>query len=650
MNGLLAPEAERALVASLLIEPERLDEVVEVVRPADLADPALRVVYAALCDRHAKGEPIEVALVLGDVKCSIPTGTEARDLLTSLAEEAVSGLHAASYAAKVAEAARLRVVHDEATSALRLIGSGVGLDSVAARLREAAEKAEPIGGAIKRRPPAPAWRPPPVHALPEPFRSLVIEGARSIGCDESFVALPGMAAAAGAIGATRVLRLKRDWREPAVLWCAVVAPSGATKSQGRKLVLGPLWKREADERRRYEAAMAEFGILSTEHEREVALWKKGKSEGTPPEGPVKPELVEFTFSDATIEAATHALNRNPRGMLLERDELAAWFRGFNAYRSGGGGADAQAWMECHGAGRLKVNRVSLGTAPITVPRACVSVTGTIQPELLSGCLSGEHLASGLAARLLFASPPQRAKRWTDDEVSRATAKAWGERLAELLDLEFAPPADDDAAPEPIDCYFASDAQERWKRFVNEHGREGLERDGAELAAWSKLEGYAARLALVFHLIGDPHAVEVSLATLESALEWAAWFAREAERFYRGAASDPREREVEKLVAWIAAHGGAVTARELAKGPRQYRAAGAAERALQLLVEAGVGSWQHDAGAGRPTQRFRLGPSGGGGVTPANPEQNGPFAAAASVATPENTLDLPAFAQDGSLTL
>ncbi|MGL4513093.1 MAG: DUF3987 domain-containing protein, partial [Lacipirellulaceae bacterium] len=480
-------------------------------------------------------------------------------------------------------------------------------------------------------------------ALPEPLRSLVVEGAKSIGCDESFVALPGLAAAAGAIGATRVLRLKRDWREPCVLWCVVVSPSGATKSQGRKLVLAPLWKRERDELKRHQAALREFDALSNEHEREVAAWKKSKDGGPPPEAPAKPELVEFTLSDTTVEGAARALQRNPRGLLVESDELAAWFKSFNQYRDG---ADAQHWMMMHGGGRLKVNRAGLAL-PLYIDRACASVSGTVQPAILSECLSGEHRESGLAARLLFAHPPRRGKRWTDDEVSERTTRAWADRLTDLLDLEFALPEGDSDAPEPIDCRLSRDAQRRWIAFVNEHGAEGMERDGAELAAWSKLEGYAARLALVLHLIEDPEGAEVSLDTLEHAIELVGWFAGEAERFYRGAKADPKLALAEKLVAWIEARGGEVTARDLAKGPRQYRSSDAAERGLQALVDAGLGAWRVSASATNQARVFTLAAAA---AHSRETRVSGESVAVARVATPENTFDPLTFAQDGSLLL
>ncbi|MGL4513852.1 MAG: DnaB-like helicase N-terminal domain-containing protein, partial [Lacipirellulaceae bacterium] len=202
-NSLLAPDAERALVASLLFDPERLAEVAPIVRPADLADPALAVILGVLLERHASGKPVEVPAVVSEVRRKMPDERDAKDVLVSLSQEAVSGLHAASYARDVAAAAERRRLRDTLREATALVERGAD----PAVVRSLVDRAGPVEA--PRREPPPPWAPFPTGALPEPLRSLVVEGAKSIGCDESFVALPGLAAAAGAIGATRVLRLKR---------------------------------------------------------------------------------------------------------------------------------------------------------------------------------------------------------------------------------------------------------------------------------------------------------------------------------------------------------------------------------------------------------------------------------------------------------
>ena len=58
------------------------------------------------------------------------------------------------------------------------------------------------------------FQPFPTDALPSPVRDFVKAGAKAIGCDESYIALPILSVAAAAIGNTTRLELKNSWS-----WC-----------------------------------------------------------------------------------------------------------------------------------------------------------------------------------------------------------------------------------------------------------------------------------------------------------------------------------------------------------------------------------------------------------------------------------------------
>lgn len=123
-----------------------------------------------------------------------------------------------------------------------------------------------------------AYWPFPVHALPEPVRSFVSEGAKTLGCDASFIALPLLAALAAAIGTTRRIQLKRSWTEPAVLWTAVVSDSGTLKSPALDLALRLLKRRQSEALARYEVAVQAYQDQVLTYEAELAEWKKNRAE------------------------------------------------------------------------------------------------------------------------------------------------------------------------------------------------------------------------------------------------------------------------------------------------------------------------------------------------------------------------------------
>src|SRR5260370_5684154 len=115
-------------------------------------------------------------------------------------------------------------------------------------------------------------------------------------------------------------------------------------------------------------------------------WKSLPKEerGDKPEEPEDPPC--WITSDATIEALGELLRDNPRGLLLARDELDAWFQSFARYRGKSGGSDRAQWLELHQAGTLRIDRLTRERKRLAVRRAAVSLTGTIQPGLLANAL------------------------------------------------------------------------------------------------------------------------------------------------------------------------------------------------------------------------------------------------------------------------
>jgi len=455
--------------------------------------------------------------------------------------------------------------------------------------------------------PALSWSPFPVEALPEPMRSFVSEGAAAIGCDPSMIALPTLAKCAGAIGTTRVVELKRGWSEPSILWPAVVAPSGTLKSPSQDYALRSLRRAQERRFREYQAAAKEFEGAYLRYQAELATWKKSKpgQRDEQPKKPAPPLCVRYVVSDCTIEALAPILRDNPRGLLLARDELGGWLTGFNQYKSGKG-SDVPNWLELYRAGPVIVDRKT-GTRTVYIPRAAVSVCGTIQPGTLQRALTPEFFECGLAARLLLAAPPTTKKQWTEREVPLRVTERFAETLAQLLALEQAPGPHGE--PEPVTLRLAPDAKTMWTEWYAEWAaRQHHAPDDRTAALLSKLEGGAARLALVCELVVDPGAMSVGSEAMRAGTIVARWFAGEAERVYELWSETPEDREDRDLVELCQRKGGVVTVRDLMRSTRRFATAEDAEHALNRLVRAGVGIWttdESDGKRGRPARRFRL---------------------------------------------
>ncbi len=89
--------------------------------------------------------------------------------------------------------------------------------------------------------PVATWQPFPVEALPEPVHSFVVAGGKALGTGVAYLAASILVVLAAAIGNAAVIRLKRTWTEPAVLWLGLVGESGTLKSPTLDLVPQPIW-------------------------------------------------------------------------------------------------------------------------------------------------------------------------------------------------------------------------------------------------------------------------------------------------------------------------------------------------------------------------------------------------------------------------
>jgi hypothetical protein len=166
----------------------------------------------------------------------------------------------------------------------------------------------------------------------------------------------------------------------------------------------------------------------------------------------------------------------------------------------------------------------------------------------------------------------------------------------------------------MDLLLTKEGKAAWIQFFNEHAAEGEGLQGNLAAAWSKAEGYAARFALVIHLVREACGAAapnsgVDATDVAAGAELARWFVAEANRVYVVMGESPEARVRRLLADWIRTHGGRVTARDVARGPRAYRAdEKAAEEALDALAGAGWGAWEVAPASekgGRPTRRFVL---------------------------------------------
>ncbi|TVQ32436.1 MAG: DUF3987 domain-containing protein [Phycisphaeraceae bacterium] len=439
-------------------------------------------------------------------------------------------------------------------------------------------------------PEAPAWGPFPTDALPRAAADMVRHSAASMQVDEGMVGPLVLTTISAAIGNSRVVQLSSSWCEPAILWTAVVAPSGTGKSPALEMATRPAEQRDGESFDVYEE-------LRKEHEAALIEHKRSRSKLAAPD---PPPCERFVTNDTTFEALAAMLSESPRGLLLACDELASWLGGFTRYSGGNGrpASESSRWLPMHRAGPLKVDRKT--SKRLRIKRAALNIAGLIQPGVLATALNATDFDSGLVARLLMAMPPTPARKWSPRGLSAAVAGAYAAMIGRLYALDM--PEGERGEPLPRELPLDDEAGRVWADYYDALNADLAGQDDQTRAMLSKLEGGAARLALVIHLGrlagGEGVAPDrIDGESMRRGVALAIWFRREAERIYARLAEGPEDAEQRELIRWIRARG-CVTPRELARTLARFAGKGGSDKAKEALGElakAGLGTIEYPDG-------------------------------------------------------
>ena len=621
------PVAEDYVLRSVMLVPQKLSAASANITPEDFFGENHQAIFRAVLSVQTRGEPVDPLSVARELeqagKLNVVGGLAA---LNAILE---SGTYALAesveyYARLVKVDAIRRGLIRQAVSVAERANSKAGLDELRPMLATLAESVIDIDETTNRASGgkdsstgAGGFVRFPVEALPWPLDRFITEAADALRCDPCYIALPMLSVLAGAVGNSRVVKLKRKWSEPCLLWTVIVSASGTMKSPAWALAKEPLDAIQSAAFAEYRQARLQYDQAKQEYDAAVQEWKRsGRQRGDAIPLPLtEPIAKRYLVDDLTVETLAPLLEQQPRGLTLCCDELAGWFGGFNQYRSGRG-SDVERWLSIHRAGPITVDRKTDHQCR-HIPRACISVTGGIQPKVMSRVASNPELRdNGLLARLLVAKPPRRPKQWSDADVSEEADAAYRHIVERLLSLDFG--ADEHGNPVPIVFSLSPDAKEKFVRFFNAHNREQSLLGDDLSAAWSKLEAYAPRLALLIQLVrwaaeGYTPATTsaVDEQSMDAAIVLVKWFANEAKRVSAllGNGDDSEESRRRRLAIDAAEqHGGRLTVRALMRSRAGFKSADDAEQTLNALVAAGLGHWEQSSpgkSGGRPTTVFVL---------------------------------------------
>ena len=296
--------------------------------------------------------------------------------------------------------------------------------------------------------------PPPLLPLATvmgPVWQTWITGAAEAKASPADYVLAGLLTTAGSlIGNSRWALAWEGWTEPPIIWAMAIGAPSANKSPGLDAILSPLNRVQRQLRASALTARAAWNEKAELARLAESAWKKAaklalKDGHEPPPKPdaanpgPEPVLPVLSINDCTVEKLAVIMERQPRGLLMARDELAGWLQSMTRYS--GGGSDRPFWLEAFGGRSYNVER--MGRAPVQVDRLAIGVAGSIQPDRLKTLLFRSD-DDGLLARFLPVWPgPIPIKR-----PSAGPDDGFLERAFERL-LSLAMVTDDTGLPRPL---------------------------------------------------------------------------------------------------------------------------------------------------------------------------------------------------------
>jgi hypothetical protein len=394
----------------------------------------------------------------------------------------------------------------------------------------------------------------PTSALPKPVARLVEESAAAIGCPPDAIGLSALIALGSAIGNSRVIQPKKGWTESAAIYGAVIADSGEKKTAAIAATTDVVQNLENTLNRDHDKSLEEFAREEREYEVERKEAAKQGLPATPP--PRRPTAERVHINDTTLEALIPILKENPRGVMLERDELVGWVKAMDQYKAGGKGAERQYWLSAWSNRPVSVDRKGQ-SGPTSVLRPFVSVVGSIQPSVLPEL--ADNREDGMLERFLFAYPETLNAMWTEDEVSDAAKATYRDLYERLRDLAM----DADELGDPIEkpVTFSTEAKQLYVATYNNHRLEmGLPGFPSYLRSpFSKLEAYFLRITLILaacRFTLDGVAERVEAGDVLRAVALTDYFKEQARRVFGAlGGQDPRNRLVEDCARFVSERGG-----------------------------------------------------------------------------------------------
>lgn len=362
----------------------------------------------------------------------------------------------------------------------------------------------------------------PIHIFPQQLQQIIRCYCTTLNLNMDYASVTVLYAFSVALGGHYSLTVKRGWIELPTLFVALVGKPGINKSGPISIFTQPLEKLEKDLFKRF---LDEYSTFKNNR----SAKKENGDLNAITEEPARRQLV---IKDATQEAMLKALYDNPHGFAGIYDELAAFLKSFNKYKSGGG--DEEVMLSLFSGKSISVNRKS--SEPIFIEKPFVSIIGSIQPQVLINLLGNNKIDNGLTHRFLFAFPDHVIREdLSDDDVPEYIEELYQTCINRILISDFFE-ADSYPAHKITLSKDGYEAYKIFRRRINETINN--EKSDAISGIYAKLDTYSLRIALILHVIRtgckepEINPYQVSAETFRKAAEVIEYFEHNALKVFK----------------------------------------------------------------------------------------------------------------------
>lgn len=332
----------------------------------------------------------------------------------------------------------------------------------------------------------------PLEALPERIQNIVNCFFETYQLPIDYHCTAILVAASTAIGNAYCAKYKSREVYPCNLFTCIVGPPGIGKTPAMKFGMYPIYNIE----RRYRKIHNEK-MIAWQQKCEVARQQNDTL-------PKPPKSMDVVVKDSTVEAINQILEYNPKGVVLDQDELLAWVKGMNSYRKG---SDLEYFLSIWSGTPVKVTRTGKDTKWIEYP--FLNVIGSVQPKMLKELISSEKANNGFIDRILFAYPDEFVvAKESDIDVDESVYRLYDNIIQFLQELpnEFVQHRDDVTEEEfleinRIEVPLTDKARRAYKEFRNDIvNQQNIAEEEAIMGLLSKMKQYCLRIALVLEFL------------------------------------------------------------------------------------------------------------------------------------------------------